>query len=53
MVYLSSFWLVASTGHLLLQQVNSKICAMRFGLGVKGGLSVGGVPKMYSILGLS
>jgi hypothetical protein len=53
MAYLSSFRLVASTGNLSLQYVNSNICTLRFGLGVKGGLSVGGTPRMHNISGLS
>jgi hypothetical protein len=36
-----------------LQQVNSNICTLRFGLGVKGGLCIGGAPKMHDISGLS
>jgi hypothetical protein len=31
----------------------SNICILRFGLGVKGGLLLGGAPKMHNILGLS
>ena len=33
--------------------MDSNICALRFGLGIKGGLSVGGAPKMHYISGLS
>ena len=33
--------------------VNSNFCTLRFGLGVKNGLYVGGAPKMHNILGLS
>ena len=33
--------------------MNLNICTLRFGLGVKGGLFVGGAPKMHNILGLS
>ena len=33
--------------------MNSIICTLRFGLGVKGGLYVGGAPKMHNVLGLS
>ena len=33
--------------------MNSNMCTLRFGLGVKGGLSIGGAPKMHNILGLS
>jgi hypothetical protein len=33
--------------------LDSNICTLRFGLGVKGGLYVGGAPKMHNILGLS
>ena len=53
MAYLSNFWLVASAGNLSLQYVNSNICTLRFGLGVKGGISVGEAPKMHNILGLN
>ena len=33
--------------------MNSVICTLRFGLGVKGGQFVGGAPKMHNISGLS
>ena len=33
--------------------MNSNICTLRFGLGVKGGLFVSEAPKMHNILGLS
>ena len=45
MVYLSSFQLVAFARNLSLQQANSNICTLRFGLG--------GAPKMHNIVGLS
>ena len=28
-------------------------CTLRFALGVRGGVSLGGAPKMHNILGLS
>ena len=45
MAYLSSFWLVAFAGNLLLQYVNSNICTLMFGLGVNEGLYVCGIPR--------
>ena len=33
--------------------MNSIICTLRLGLGVKGGLSIGGALKMHNISGLS
>ena len=30
---------------------NSNICPLRFGLSVKGGLFVGGAPKMHNMSG--
>ena len=33
--------------------MDSSICTLRFGLGVKGGSYVGGAPKMHNISGLS
>ena len=53
MAYLSSFPLVACVGNLSLQYVNSNICTLRFGLGVKNGLSIGGGPRMQNISYLS
>jgi hypothetical protein len=44
---------MASTRNLLLQQVNSNIYALRFALGVKGGLFVGGPRRIHNIPGLS
>ena len=49
MAYLSSFQCVASTWNLSLQFVILNICTLRFGLGVKGGLGVGGALKKHSI----
>ena len=36
-----------------LQYVNSIICTLGFGLGVKRGLAIGGAPTMHNIFGLS
>ena len=33
--------------------MNSNICTLRFGLVAKGGIFVGGSPRMHNILGLS
>jgi hypothetical protein len=46
MAYLSSFQLVIIAGNLSLQYVNSIICTLTFGFGVKGCLYVVGAPKM-------
>jgi hypothetical protein len=46
-------WRMASTRNLSLQFVNSTICTLSFGLGVKCALFVGGALKMHNILGLS
>ena len=53
MAYLSSFWSVASAGNLSSHKMNSNFYILRFGMGVKGVLSVDGAPKMHNILGIS
>ena len=40
-------------GESIMQYVNSNICTLRFGLGVKNGLSIGGGPRMQNISYLS
>jgi hypothetical protein len=45
----SSFWCVDVTGNLSLQKMNLNIFTLLFGLGVKGGLAVVGVPKRHSL----
>lgn len=51
--YSSIVRVVAVVGNLPLQYVNSIICTLRFGLGVKKGLALGGAPRMHGIFGLS
>ena len=41
------------TESIVTLSVFNYLCTLRFGLGVKGGLFVGGAPKMHIILGLS
>ena len=53
MACLSSFWCVDLTGNLSLQKMNLNIFTLTFGLGVKGCLVVGGVPKRHSVYGRS
>ena len=36
-------------GKYVVEVSDSIICTLRFGLGVKGGLFVGGAPKMHTI----
>ena len=36
---------------LSLKQVKLNICTLRFGLGVKGGLAIGGAPKSHNMYG--
>ena len=40
-------------GEFIVAISKSNICTLRFGLGVKGGLYVGGAPKLHNILGLN
>lgn len=52
-VCLLSLRIVASSGNLPLQYVNSEICTLRSGLGESGGLAFGGTPSVHMISGLS
>lgn len=44
---------VASSWNMSLQYVSTKLCTLRVGLGVKGGLVCGGAPMIHYMSGHS